>query len=276
LSSATVKTCSSTAPSGSVCHAVTATYQYTYKTTDFSTKPETITAQKVQDQINAGNMACTLKRLYPNSLLKVTTGGGCKIATPTAMSPTKYPTGRAPVPTTPTKKPTVKSPVRTPTNSPALRTPTKSPTKSSSSVTTVTIKQTFRTTTNGTTTAATLNNPSSTDAKQLLAAFDALMKKRVAAFQGQGPVTYLGAKALSAKEDTTYMCNIPGNHCQIVSATFDISYNPGDFYTAPDADITNSLQHNVNTGALGCTFKKLYPNSLMVITSGNNNCRWQG
>ena len=75
-----LETCSSSAATGSICHKVTATFELTYKPSDFATgsPPLLDIVQFIQDAINVGNLDCDLEALFPSTPLKVTDGGGCK------------------------------------------------------------------------------------------------------------------------------------------------------------------------------------------------------
>jgi hypothetical protein len=269
LASATVQTCASGSPSGSVCLYVSATYSFTYSATDFPTKPGPIVVQQIQDQINAGNLDCELKKSYPRSILKVTTGGGCKTTTPTA--PVRTPTAPVRTPTAPVRTPT--APVRTPTA--PVRTPT-APVRAPTTVTSppvfstlATVTNSFRTVNAGSISTTTLNTASSTANKQLLAAYDSLVKKRLNTFSSEGPLTYVGVKAVSAADDSS-MCSVyaSGSKCHYVSASFQFSYKASDFTTAPGSAVVNYVQDGINAGLLGCELKKLYPSSLMTVTTG--------
>lgn len=73
-------TCPSSAATGSICHKVTATFQLTYKPSDFANgvPPLLDIVQFVQDSIDEGNLDCDLEALFPSSPIKVTDGGGCQ------------------------------------------------------------------------------------------------------------------------------------------------------------------------------------------------------
>jgi hypothetical protein len=108
-----------------------------------------------------------------------------------------------------------------------------------------------------------LSNPSSASAKQVLAAFDSLVKKRLPSFPtSQGPWIYGGAKLVGSAVDAPWNSG--------TSNLVAVKYDATDLTAmSPGPAIVANIQESINTGPLECELKQLYPRALLTISTGD-------
>jgi len=234
-------------PSGYSCHYISCTVKLNYTSSQFSSPPGSGAVNYIQSAINTGgNLDCAFKAATPSTLITSRTGGTCPGTTP------------APTPRPPTKAPAPSSPVRSPTPSPV-----------STPMTVATLTNNWVVANNAGIQTSTFNTPTSQASKQLVAAFESLVKKTLASYNPTGSIKYLTPSTLGTVTtascftvDSTYKCNaVPG--------ITKLSYNAASFSTPPGNAIVNLVQAKINNGDLQCELKRLFSGSpLRVITGG--------
>lgn len=235
---------------GGICHSVVGTVKIKYPSKAGALVQEA--SPLLLSAISTGQLICKHENLYPNSIVTIISGNACK-ANPTPAR-------------TPTRAPTLRTPVRTPTRAPTMRTPSMPVPTTFNTLATLT--NNFRTVNSGTITKSILMTASSAPQKQLLAAYSALVKKRIATFQAQGPLNFVGVKIGPIADDSCLSGVAAGSKCHAVTVTFQVTYKPGDFTVAPGSALVNWVQDAINAGQLDCELKTLYPNSIVSVTTG--------
>ena len=218
------------------CHIATAGFTLQYDPKDFPGEaPGNTAGTRMQASINAGNLICVHKSLFPNAPVVVRSGNKCPTDTP------------APTP--------VPSPTAVPT-APAFST-------------SATITNTFRILHDGSVTIPILSNPNSQAAKDLLGAYTSLMTTSLNSFNPQAPVKYGGTKLGPSFSSVTCPTSSPaGSVCHSVTATFVLNYTASAFTTPPGAAAGQVVQDAINIGTLDCVLEKLFPASVMQVISG--------
>jgi hypothetical protein len=241
---------------GGICHSVVGSINIKYASKNGNLAQEA--SPILTSAISAGLLICYHEKLYPNSVVTIISGNSCKATPNPAITPSPA--------RTPTRAPTVRTPTRTPT----MRTPTMSPVMPVSTTfnTLATLTNNFRTINPGSISKSVLMNASGASQKQLLAAYDALVKKRMATFQAQGPLNYLGVKIGPIADDSCLSGAAAGSKCHAVTVTFQVSYIPTDFTVAPGSALVNWVQNAINAGELDCELKRLYPRTILSVTTG--------
>jgi len=223
------------------CNAVPAIHKLSYNAADFSTPPGNTFVSYVQNKINNGALECELHALYSGTPISVITGGGCK-GSPT-RAPVKSPTS-----------PTPKSPTRSPASAP---------------MTVATLTNNFVVANNANIQTSTFNTPNTQAYRQLVAAYQSLIKKSLATFNPQGTLKYMGTATLGTV--TSASCfNVGSSYkCNAVPAIHKLSYNAADFSTPPGNAFVSYVQNKINNGALECELHALYSGTpISVITGG--------
>ena len=148
----------------------------------------------------------------------------------------------------------------------------------SDSISHLTFQMTYSTLTNnfeilnaGSVSVSILRNHSSTPAIQLLSAYNALAKERLAAFNFNGkPVKYGNAKLGTISVTNCPSLSDPGSVCHAVAATIQLNYTTADFSTKPYPAAVTAIQDAINANALDCKLRSLYPATVLTVTTGGS------
>jgi hypothetical protein len=194
------------------------------------TPPGTTATFRMQAAISAGSLICEHERLSPSALVEVRSGNAC--------------------PTTPTAAPVVITP---------------SPT--TPGITTATLNLNFRILNAGSVTTAMLQDPTNSAATQLLAAFTALMNKRMATFTASAPLRYGSTKLGAINSVACPSSAAAGSICHAVAASFQLNYTANLFTTPPGAGAGQAVQDAINAGDLDCILET-FSTVLQVTTGG--------
>jgi len=204
------------------CYIASAGFTLRYDPKDFpGMNPGLDASNLMQASINAGNLICEHKRLYPSSLLTVRSGNKCHTDTPP-----------------PTSSPTRASPI-------------------GKAVSIATIANVFTTTNTGGITTGALIDPSSSASANLLAAYISLVEARVNIYLSQGTLSYGDYKITKVSLVTCPTGYPSGSVCNSITAIFQLNYTASDFATEPATPISNFVQDAINQGQLDCELEKL-------------------
>jgi len=214
------------------CHLVSAKFTLRYYASLITGTPD---PTLMQTSINAGNLICEHKRLYPSSLITVRSGTKCPTAT---LAPTP-----APVITNP--------PTGAPTSPPLAS---------------ATVQHMFRILHPSNITTGMLKDPSNAAAMQLLAAYASVVKTALTGFTATYPVKYGGYKLATIADSACATSSPVGSLCNNVTASFIFNFTSTDS-NAPTT-VSNLVNTAISVGKLDCELKRLYPTTLVQVTTG--------
>jgi len=224
-------------PAVYICHFITCSIQLNYTDAQFGTSPLTGASNYIQAAINTGgNLDCAFKAYNPPTQITSQTGGTC--------------------------------PGKTPTAAPTSRAPTKAPTKTPVFMTVATLTNNFVVANNANIPTSKFNTPTSQAYKQLVAAYESLVRKTLAIYNPSGTIKYLTPSSLGTA--TSAGCfNVGSSYtCNAVPAISKLSYNAASFSTPPGNAVVNLVQSKINKGDLECELKRLYPATPIIVITG--------